>query len=142
MKNIHFEILQNIYLKAPIQKLYPNTLIEIKEKEASISMPISENHLHAAKGLHGSVYFRLLDDAAFFAANSIEEEFFVLTATFKLKLIKPVSSGLITCKGKVVEITNSKILANSALFNDKDEIIATGEGIFIRSKIELNTLIN
>lgn len=140
MDKEHFTLLQNIYLKAPIQNLYPHTTIAIKEKEASINMPINSNHLHAAKGMHGSVYFRLLDDAAFFAANSIEVKYFVLTASFMVKFIKPVATGILTAKGIVTELNHSKIFTTSSLYNEENELIALGEGIFIRSKIELDSL--
>ena len=139
---MHFTFLQKLYLQAPIQKLYPKTTIDIKEKEASISMPISLNHLHAENSMHGSVYFRLLDDAAFFAANSIEDKYFVLTATFKVKLMKPISKGLLTSKGIVTEFNNSKIFARSLLYNEENELLASGEGIFIRSTIKLDSLVN
>ena len=34
---------------------------------------------HAAGAGHGTIYFKMLDDAAFYAANSMVEEQFVLT---------------------------------------------------------------
>ena len=48
-----------------------------------------------------SPYFKLLDDAAFFAVHSIVTDVFVLTTSFNINLIRPVSSGVITAKGKV-----------------------------------------
>jgi acyl-coenzyme A thioesterase PaaI-like protein len=37
-------------------------------------------HHHSIHAVHGSVYFKALDDAAFFAVNSLVEDVFVLTA--------------------------------------------------------------
>ena len=43
---------------------------------------------------------KALDDSAFFAANSIETEVFLLTISFHVHLIKPVSEGRIMAYGK------------------------------------------
>ena len=75
-----------------------------------------------------------------FAANSIEVKYFVLTASFMVKFIKPVATGILTAKGIVTELNHSKIFTTSSLYNEENELIALGEGIFIRSKIELDSL--
>lgn len=43
--------------------------------------------------VHGPVYFRALDDAGFFAVNSLVEDVFVLTASFNVNLFRPMKSG-------------------------------------------------
>ncbi|NNC84686.1 MAG: PaaI family thioesterase [Bacteroidia bacterium] len=136
----HFSLLEDLYLCAPIQSLHPSTTISVEDRKATIQMPVNEKHLHAAKGMHGSVYFRLLDDAAFFAANSIELNYFVLTGSFNVKLLKPVTAGLLKSIGNIKEANDKKIIASSELFNEKGETIAKGEGIFIRSKVLLNSI--
>jgi hypothetical protein len=50
----------------------------IVKGSATIDIPLSEKFHHSAGGVHGSVYFKMLDDAAFFAANSLEPEFFCI----------------------------------------------------------------
>ena len=80
-KDPHFTALENMYLAAPISDLY-HPSIEISDSEATIKIEVSEQFFHSAGGLHGSVYFKLLDDAAFFAANSLERDVFVLTTSF------------------------------------------------------------
>ena len=37
---------------------------------------------HAAGAVHGSYYFKVLDDACYFAANSLVSDVFVLTVSF------------------------------------------------------------
>ena len=70
-----------MYLAAPINDFY-EPRIEIHEAEAVIEAEVSRRFFHAAEAVHGSVYFKMLDDAAFFAASSLEREVFVLTTTF------------------------------------------------------------
>lgn len=79
----------------------------------------------------------MLDDAAFFAANSLETETFVLTSSFTTYLTKPLVSGNIRAEGKVVNCTRSQFIAESVLYNDNNEEVARGNGIFVRGKLPL-----
>ena len=106
----HFTALENMYLAAPISDLY-HPSIEISDSEATIEIEVAEQFFHAAGGLHGSVYFKLLDYAAFFAANSLERDVFVLTTSFTTYLTRPVSSGTLRSVGRVVNRNKSQFIA-------------------------------
>ncbi|MCO4755258.1 MAG: hypothetical protein KC478_12305, partial [Bacteriovoracaceae bacterium] len=84
----------------------------------------------------GSVYFKMLDDAAFFAVNSLEQELFVLTISFTTKLTRPVTSGDLESIGKVVKMEEGRWLAESILYNNGKEV-GFGEGTFVRGKTKL-----
>ena len=90
----HFDKLKNMYYSAPINEIFPPKL-SIKEDFASISMNIKTDYHHAAGSLHGSVYFKLLDDSAFFAAQSMVNDLFVFTASFNTYILKPVVAGVL-----------------------------------------------
>ena len=70
---------------------------------------------HAAHAVHGSVYFKALDDAAFFAANSLVEKEFVLTTAFTVYLFQPVTAGSIKAIGRVTHQTGRLFFAESTL---------------------------
>ena len=78
----HFHALENMYLAGPINVIY-EPQIEISHERAEISINVKEEFFHAGNAVHGSVYFKMLDDAAYFAANSIEREYFVLCEGYK-----------------------------------------------------------
>ncbi|MBK5230881.1 MAG: PaaI family thioesterase, partial [Thermoleophilia bacterium] len=80
-------------------KVYTNLL---RKSSVRVAVKVREDMLHAAHALHGSVYFKVLDDAAFFAANSLIPGHFVLTAGFSLHLLRPVTGGTITATGRIV----------------------------------------
>jgi hypothetical protein len=65
----HFRKLEHLYRVAPVTRWY-GASIRIGDGEAEVSIPVRPEFYHAAHAVHGSVYFRALDDAAFFAANS------------------------------------------------------------------------
>jgi uncharacterized domain 1 len=140
MNNIeHFEKLQNMYLKSNVNiHLYETTECKIGHEKATISIEISDKYFHALGAIHGSVYFKLLDDASFFAVNSIVTEAFVLTTSFNMNLIRPVSNGRITAIGKLKYKSKNLFVAESTLFNDAGKEIAFGTGNFVKSKIELS----
>ena len=90
----HFNFLKGMYAAAPINLIY-QPILDISEGEAIIEIKLSSKFHHSAGAVHGSVYFKLLDDAAFMAAQSLETEFFVLTTCFTTYLTRPASSGLL-----------------------------------------------
>ena len=127
-----------MYLKANINKnIFDTTAIEITEGKSVISIDISDKFFHALGAIHGAIYFKLLDDACFFAVSSIVTDVFVLTTSFNIHIIKPVSSGKITAIGKIKFQSKNFFIAEASLFNDKGQEIAFGTGDFTKSKIEL-----
>jgi len=71
MSTEHYRKLEKMYLKANIQKhLFETSTIKVEEAKASISIDIDERYYHGLQAVHGAIYFKLLDDACFFAVNS------------------------------------------------------------------------
>ena len=135
----HYKRLQKMYLNANINtKIFNTTTAKISKAKAEIGLTISEKHFHALGAIHGSVYFKLLDDAAYFAVSSIVEDFFVLTTSFNLNMVKPVNKGKLTAIGKVRFKSKSLYTAESTLYNEKGEEIAFGTGNFSKSKVPLS----
>jgi uncharacterized protein (TIGR00369 family) len=117
--------------------IFDTTTCEISLKRSEISLNITEKYVHALGAIHGSVYFKLLDDAAFFAASSVVEDVFVLTTSFAINITKPVSKGNIKAIGNIRFDSKNLIVAESTLYNDKGKEIAFGTGNFSKSKIFL-----
>jgi len=135
-QSTHFRSLESMYAAAPINEFY-KPVMTVTQGEAEIEIEVSAKHHHSGGGVHGSVYFKMLDDAAFFAANSLEEEVFVLTTSFTTYLTRPVAAGKVRAVGKVVNSNKTQFIAEAVLFDDKDREIARGNGIFVRSKMAL-----
>lgn len=135
-KNRHFKNLENMYLAGPINQIYKPKIL-VQEGYAEITMDVFKEFFHSGGALHGSVYFKMLDDAAFFAANSFEEKYFVLTTSFTTYLTRPVSQGQIKAVGRVVNKNKSQFITESILYDFKEREIARGSGIFVVGKYEL-----
>lgn len=138
MNQAHFQKLESMYLKTKVNvEIFDTITAKISKGEAEIGLTISDKYFHALDAIHGTVYFKLLDDAAFFAANSVVEDVFVLTTSFNLNLIRPVSEGKLKAIGKLRSQTKNLLIAESTLYNEEGNEIAFGTGHFMRSKIEL-----
>lgn len=125
-----------MYDAAPVNKWFAPVL-KVGAGEAEITLPLRPEFHHSAGAVHGSLYFKALDDATFFAANSLVAETFVLTAHFELDLLQPVVMGNLIARAKVTGEDDRRIYAEGELFNDDGDLLARGKGDFARSKIPL-----
>jgi uncharacterized protein (TIGR00369 family) len=133
----HYRRLERMYASAPINNYFAPTM-RVSEGRADVAIQVRPDFFHAAKAVHGLVYFKLLDDAAFFAVNSIVHDVFVLTVSFNIYLTRPVSAGALKASGRVVHRARRLYLAESELLNDDGQEIARGSGVFMRSTIALS----
>ena len=95
---------------------------------------------HGAGAAHGTVYFKMLDDAAFYAVNSLVEDMFVLTTAFNILLTRPVREGPLVAEGRWVSGRRRVLIAESRLIDGDGEEVGRGTGTFMRSRIELESL--
>jgi uncharacterized protein (TIGR00369 family) len=132
----HFRRLERMYLGAPTN-VYYRPSIEIGRGVAKITIEARPDFFHAASAVHGGVYFKLLDDTGFFAANSLVEDFMVLTANLTIHLLRPVSAGALVGTATVVHTGARQFLATSAVHGPGDTLLAHGVATYVRSKIAL-----
>lgn len=132
----HHRRLERMYQAAPCNQ-YFKPRIKIGDGVAEVALDVRPDLLHAARALHGSVYFKVLDDATYFAANSRVPGFFVVTADFDLHLVRPVSSGTITARGKLVYESEKRFLADAEITDQAGTVIGRGTGNFIKTNMPL-----
>lgn len=132
----HYTKLEHMYMAAPINVFY-SPRIWISHGEAVITTPVKPEFFHAGNAVHGSVYFKLLDDAAFFSVNSLIEDYFALTVSFNTYLLRPISEGTMKATGKVVYAGARSFLADSLVVDGEGKEIARGSGNFVISKAKL-----
>ncbi|MEL7144985.1 MAG: PaaI family thioesterase [Bacteroidota bacterium] len=137
-KEAHYRKLERMYLNSKGNQAYYDTItLQVSDRRAELGLDISEKYFHALGAIHGSVYFKLLDDAAFFAVNSIVHDFFVLTTSFNINLIRPASAGRLRAVGTVRFTSRQLFTAESTLYNEAGQEIAFGTGNFAKSKVAL-----
>jgi uncharacterized protein (TIGR00369 family) len=126
-----------MYGSAPANE-YFRPEIRIAEGTAEVQLAVRPDFFHAAGGVHGSVYFKLLDDATFFAASSLVDDVFVLTASFNIYFLRPISSGTMLARGAIVSRSTRLLIGEGVLVDDKGREIARGSGTFMPSKVPLD----
>jgi len=137
MPSTHSEALVAMYDRAPINKWF-RPLLRIPELgRAEIELTAREDFHHAAHAIHGAVYFKALDDAAFFAVQSVVTDFFVVTSSFQLYFLRPVSEGHLLARGQVVSRSKRLYIAEGILFDSRGKEVARGSGTFLPSSFEL-----
>ena len=134
----HFAKLKNMYAAAPINELYEQPQMVLLPGECELTWKVEPAFFHAGNSLHGSVYFKLLDDAAYFAAQTEELDYFLLTRDFNIRFRKPVTGGILTAKGQMVGENRHHIEAQATLYDAQGEIVGTGKGNFARSTTPLS----
>jgi uncharacterized protein (TIGR00369 family) len=138
-KEAHYRSLENMHRSAACNLEYCKGIkMTVWEAKAEIILPMRPEFFHAAKAVHGFVYFKMLDEAGFFAANSLVEDVFVLTTDFHINLLRPITSGNMRAVGQVVHTSKSAILAEAVLLNDEGKQLARGSGTFVRGSTPLS----
>lgn len=136
---LHWRRLERLYLGAPINEYFQPT-ITVRDGEADVGVVVRADFYHAAAAMHGAVYFKLIDDAAFFAVASRVTDVFVLTATLSVTFTKPVTSGSLTAFGKVTGQEGRRFNAEARIADDAGNTVGHGAGVFVRSKIPLSSI--
>ncbi len=133
----HFDGLIRLYASANTNQPYQDLTLEMSTGRATVSYEATPALHHAAGGVHGAHVFKLLDDAAFFAVNSMVPDVFVLTAQFSVQLFRPATTGVLRAEGRVTKPGRQTFFAESVLVGPDGKEIARGHGSFSRSRILL-----
>ena len=126
-----------MYLSAPLNAYYKPAM-RIGDGRAEVAIAVRRELFHAANAVHGELYFKCLDDATFFAVNSLVDDVFVLTVSFNLYLTRPISEGEMRATGRVVYRSRQLFVAEAELVDQDGKEIGRGSGTFMRSSIPLS----
>ena len=136
----HWRALEALYASAPVNRLFASQLEIVDEGRSRIAFTVDERHFHAAGAAHGTIYFKMLDDAAFYAANTLISDRFLLTTSFNLHFTRPMKSGRVIAEGRWVSGRRRVLVAEAHLVDEEGDEIGRGTGTFMRSHIPLSSL--
>lgn len=136
----HFRALERLYASAPINRLFTSRLTISAPGVATIDFDVDETLYHAAGAVHGTVYFKMLDDAAFYAANSLVNDRFLLTTGFSLLFTRPLRKGPVRAEGRWISGRRRVYVAEASLIDSEGEEVGRGTGTFMRSQFALSSL--
>lgn len=136
----HFRALESLYRHAPVNRLFESRLEIAGPGVARIAFEVDERHFHAAGAAHGTLYFKMMDDAAFYACNSLVSDRFLLTTAFNLNFTRPLRGGPVVAEGRWVSGKRRVFVGEARLLDADGEEAARGTGTFMRSHIPLSSL--
>ena len=136
----HLRALESLYDSAPVNRLFKSQLRLPEAGRSEIAFTVSTDTFHAAGAAHGTLYFKMLDDAAFYAANGLVSDRFLLTTAFNLHFTKPMRIGPARAEGRWISGKRRVFVAEARIVDDSGEECARGTGTFLRSHIALSGL--
>jgi uncharacterized protein (TIGR00369 family) len=136
----HYRALERLYASAPVNHKFASQLHITGEGASRLTFTVTPEDYHAAGAAHGTIYFKMLDDAAFYAANSLVTDRFLLTTSFNLHFSKPVRAGKVIAEGRWVSGRRRVFVAEARLVDEEGEEIGRGTGTFMRSRMALSSL--
>jgi uncharacterized protein (TIGR00369 family) len=136
----HYRRLEALYRSAPVNRSFDSDIEITGAGTARIRFKVDEGSFHAAKAAHGTLYFKMLDDAAFYAANSLISDRFLLTTAFNLHFTRPMRTGEAIAEGRWISGRRRVLIADAHIIGPDGEEAARGTGTFLRSHIALSSL--
>ena len=136
----HLRALEALYASAPVNRLFESRLALPDAGRSEIRFSVAQDSFHAAGAAHGTLYFKMLDDAAFYAANGLVSDRFLLTTAFNLHFTKPMREGQATAEGRWISGKRRVFVAEARIIDCQGEECARGTGTFMRSHIALSGL--
>ena len=136
----HLRSLEALYNSAPVNRLFASTMALPEAGRSEIEFTVATNAYHAAGAAHGTLYFKMLDDAAFYAANGLVSDRFLLTTAFNLHFTKPLREGVARAEGRWISGKRRIFVAEARIVDAAGDECARGTGTFMRSHIALSGL--
>ena len=136
----HFRALESLYRSAPVNRLFDSTIEIAEQGLVRIRFEVQESAFHAAGAAHGTLYFKMMDDAAFYACNSLVTDRFLLTTAFNLLFTRPLRAGPAMAEGRWASGKRRVFVGEARLVDSTGEEAARGTGTFMRSHIPLSSL--
>ena len=136
----HYRALEALYRSAPVNGLFRSDLRIVAPGRAEIRFAVEQASFHAAGAAHGTLYFKMMDDVAFYAANSLVGDRFLLTTAFNLHFTRPLRSGEAVAEGRWLSGKRRVFVAEARIVDSDGEECARGTGTFLRSHIALSSL--
>lgn len=132
MINDYFQKLEQLYRANACNQAYDLEIV-VEEGQATVILTVTPNLLHGGGVMHGSYYFKVLDDAATFAVASLIQHEVPLTASFHIHFLRPVSTGKVTAVGTVIHQSRRLLTAEATAFDEDGRKVAFGSGSFMKA---------
>ncbi len=113
--------------EGPFFKHLSMPVTEMGKGYATVDLQVGSEHLNPFGGIHGGVYSSIIDTAAFWAVYCEQEEKVgLISIDLKIDFLAPISSGVITAKGRSIKIGKTMCLAEATAMDENGKWLAHG----------------
>lgn len=128
----------DLFHGSPIGKTTGMRLSYNDEGQAIFNMPHNPNLDHGLGAIHGGVFATMLDNAGWFTVAP-HFETWIATVEFNTRLLKPVAKRELIATGSLVRLGKTLSTAEMKIHTDDGEIVASGAGTFVLTKVPFST---
>ncbi len=132
----HFERLEKMYLSDDRNER-DDAGIRIQEGESEIVTPIHRQHFRSDGSLDNTICFKLLDDAASLAVNSVVQDVLVRAESFNVRYAHVTPTGELAARGRLLGLSEDQYLAESVVVDSEGREVCRAAGAFVKSDTAL-----
>ena len=123
----HVQAVINAINEGPYFKHLSMPVREMGEGFAIVDLQVGNEHLNPFGGIHGGAYSSILDTAAYWAVYcELEENVGLISIDLKIDFLAPISSGVITAKGRSIKMGKTMCLAEATAMDENGKWLAHG----------------
>lgn len=137
-KQEHFRKLERMYHVLTVSRLLAVNLTV--EAGTAVVEWSGRRGLDRAGAHEDAICFRMVSDAALFAANSIEMENVLTTVDFNVRFLHGAAQGGMFCNGLAVHRADSLFFAQAELFDGQGRCLAIGSGTLRPTDVALASM--
>ncbi len=135
----HLEKLENLYLSDAANKEF-DPGVKVFEGEAEIHVPVREKISNIDGTIIGCICYKLMEDAAILAVNSIVNDVQVLASNFNIYLSNSIASRELTARARFMGNSGNQFLVETVVTDANRKEIARGSGAFVKSSLKLSQM--
>ena len=138
IRSSFFERLEQMYLSDDRNEK-DDAGIRIQEGESEIVIPIDGQHFRSDGSLDNAICFKLLDDAASLAVNSVVRDVLVRAESFTVRYAHRAPAGELAARGRLLDLSEGQYLAESVVVDSEGREVCRGTGAFVKSDTALGS---
>lgn len=107
----------------------------ISNGTADLTMSLGTEYEQALGSVHGMIFFKVVDETAFYAAQSLVPDVWLTTASVHMNITGPLSSGsTVAAHAQVLHQTRSSFIVESRVTNAAGDLVAQATVTMVRTK--------
>ena len=118
----------------PYYKTIGMRLKELGNGKAKFELDVRKE-LTQSFSVHGGVFASIIDSACACATTSLSPTTFASSINLQVSYLKPVTKGTLTCRAEVVKNGKNISFCEAKVWNEKDELVATGNSQIMKTVI-------